>query len=146
MDFTASPAADFARRPLHAAIAPLAAALLFAALVTDIAYLKTVTVQWENFSVWLLTGGLLLTLVTAILLLFDLIAQRGVARVAWAPFLAGVVAALLSLVNVFVHSRDAYTAVAPSGVLLSAVVAVLLAVMGWNGWAMTTSARVAASR
>jgi uncharacterized membrane protein len=47
-------------------------------------------------------------------------------------------AALLSLLNVFVHSRDAWTSVVPQGLELSVVVAVCLAIIGWRGWSVTT--------
>jgi uncharacterized membrane protein len=43
---------------------------------------------------------------------------------------------LLSLLNAFVHSRDGYTAVVPQGLCLSAIVTVLLLVIGWRGWSL----------
>jgi uncharacterized membrane protein len=46
-------------------------------------------------------------------------------------------AALLSLLNVFIHSRDAWTSVVPQGLILSIVVAVCLTIIGWRGWSVT---------
>jgi uncharacterized membrane protein len=46
------------------------------------------------------------------------------------------VAALLSVLNAFIHSRDGYTAVVPQGLALSAIVAVLLLAAGWRGWSL----------
>ena len=43
---------------------------------------------------------------------------------------------VLSIINVFVHSRDAYTSVVPTGLILSALVVLILLVTGWNGWDM----------
>jgi uncharacterized membrane protein len=43
---------------------------------------------------------------------------------------------VLSIINAFVHSRDAYTSVVPTGLILSSVVVLILLVTGWNGWAM----------
>jgi uncharacterized membrane protein len=35
-----------------------------------------------------------------------------------------------------IHTRDAYTSVVPSGVVLSALTVAILAVTGWNGWTL----------
>jgi uncharacterized membrane protein len=57
-------------------------------------------------------------------------------------------AALLSFLNAFVHSRDGTTAVMPQGLALSAIVALLLLVIGWRGWSVGTArpARLVAPR
>jgi uncharacterized membrane protein len=39
----------------------------------------------------------------------------------------------LSLINVFVHSRDGYTAVVPTGIVLSGVVVLIMMITGWIG-------------
>jgi uncharacterized membrane protein len=44
------------------------------------------------------------------------------------------IAALLSLVNAFVHSRDAWTSVEPDGIWLSGISALLLLIVGVRGW------------
>jgi uncharacterized membrane protein len=46
-------------------------------------------------------------------------------------------AAILSIVNVLVHTRDAWTSVVPTGITLSAIVAALLLVAGIRGWSAT---------
>ena len=54
---------------------------------------------------------------------------------AWPHALVSLAAALLSVVNAFVHSRDGYTAVVPEGLTLSAIVVVLMLIatlLGWN--------------
>jgi len=48
----------------------------------------------------------------------------------------------LSLINAFVHSRDAYTSVVPTGLILSASVVVILLFTGWMGWSMVYRQRV----
>ena len=126
-----------ARPPAHAVIVPLAAGCFFAALVADVIYLKTAGVQWETFSVWLIVFGLVLTAVSALVLLLDVLVGGRRLTLAWGPFLAGALAAVLSIVNVFVHSRDGYTAVAGAGITLSVVVALILLFMGWNRWTLT---------
>jgi uncharacterized membrane protein len=53
---------------------------------------------------------------------------------------------VLALLNVFVHSRDGYTAVVPTGLTLSAcVVAILLIFMVTGSWTLTTPRRGARS-
>ena len=69
-----------------------------------------------------------------IALLVDLVFRRRSFRPAWFRLLICVIGALLSLINAFVHSRDGYTAVVPSGLTLSAIVAVIVVVLGCYGW------------
>jgi uncharacterized membrane protein len=126
---------------IHARLMPVGAALLMAALVTDLAYLKTVSVEWETFSVWLIAGGLVIAGVAALGLLVDLIAFRRRFKVSWLLLLCAVVAVLLSILNAFVHSRDGYTAVQPTGLTLSIIVTALLIVLGINGWSVLRVAR-----
>ena len=130
------------RRPLllHPPLVSAAAALLIAAFVTDYMYYATALMQWANFSAWLITGGLAVALVAAILLLIDvLLGHTGLLH--RLEFTGLVFVALLSIFNAFVHSRDAWTSVIPQGIAISAVVAILLAAMSFRGWAVT-SARV----
>ena len=122
-----------ARHSLHGRIVPLGAGLLIAAFLTDLLYWRTVEVQWETFSVWLITGGLLLAAISGLALLVDILFRRG--RVISLPmFVLFTAAVVLSIFNVFVHSRDGYTAVVPSGLWLSAVVTLLLILAGVGGW------------
>ncbi|PIK73709.1 hypothetical protein CS379_06895, partial [Methylobacterium frigidaeris] len=46
------------------------------------------------------------------------------------------------LVNAFVHSRDGWTSVVPTGLILSGLVVLILCVTGWLGWAMVYRHRV----
>ena len=121
--------------PLHAILIPFGAALLVAALVTDVLYVKTVSTQWETFSIWLITGGLIIAAISALALLVDIV-SGATRRIAWRKFGLFALAVVLSTVNAFVHSRDGYTAVVPSGIILSAIVTVLLVAGAWGGWSL----------
>lgn len=123
------------RAPLHPGLIASSATLLITAFVTDVVYWQTSLFQWNNFSAWLLTFGLVVAAIAAIALLVDL-ALRRVRRIAWLRFAGLTGAALLSLLNAFVHSRDAYTAVVPEGIALSTVVTILLLVVGVGGWTL----------
>lgn len=126
-----------ARRPLlHPPLIAGGATLLVGALATDIFYSQTADMQWANFSVWLITAGLLLALLAGLAILVDILDGRA-GPISWVHFTALAGAALLSLLNVFVHSRDAWTSVVPQGLMLSVVVAVCLMLIGWRGWSVT---------
>ena len=121
---------------LHPFFISLGGTLLMAALFTDFMYSSNGLMQWSNFSGWLITGGLVLALVSAIILLVE-VALRRAGTIRWLDFMLLAVAAVLSIVNVLVHTRDAWTSVVPTGITLSAIVTVLLLVVGMRGWTVT---------
>lgn len=114
-------------------LAPYPIACFTGALVTDIVYWRSLDVQWENFSAWLITAGLFLAAVAAIGGIIDLLTGRRAYRLGWPHAVGYVLAVAVSFVNILVHSRDAYTAVVPTGITLSAVVVVILIITGWLG-------------
>ncbi|HEY2661798.1 MAG TPA: DUF2231 domain-containing protein [Caulobacteraceae bacterium] len=125
------------RSLLHPGFIGAGSALLIAACASDATYCQTAIWQWANFSVWLIAAGLVLALVAAIFLVIDFVSGRA-GQISWIPFLLVAAAALLSLLNVFVHSRDAWTSVVPQGIGLSAVVTALLLITAIRGWTVTT--------
>ncbi len=124
--------------PLHRGLIASAAILLIAALGTDYTYYVTSLWQWANFSAWLIVGGLVVLLVAAVFLVLDFVIGRAHRLDGFSFILLGT-AALLSVINAFVHSRDAWTSVVPQGLLLSAVSALLLLVLGGRGWTLASS-------
>ncbi|MBW7966142.1 DUF2231 domain-containing protein [Bradyrhizobium sp. BR 10261] len=125
------------RSLLHPGFIGAGSTLLIAGLATDIMYWNTSNWQWANSSTWLIAAGLVLALFAAIILIIDFLTSRA-GRINWVPFLLVAAAALLSLVNVFVHSRDAWTSVVPQGISLSAIVTILLLMAAATGWRVTT--------
>ena len=124
------------RLPMHPRIIGLGATSLIGAFATDVAYAQSELFQWENFSIWLITIGLALAAVAAVALVFDAVRHR-ITAIDWPRFCGFSGATLLSILNALVHSRDAYTAVVPQGVVLSAIVtAILLALGWWHGWSV----------
>jgi uncharacterized membrane protein len=126
------------RTPLHPFFVGLGGALLIAALFTDYMYATNSLSQWANFSVWLITGGLVLALIATIFLVIDVALGRAGA-IRWLDFGLIVAAAILSLVNVFVHTRDAWSSVVPTGITLSTIVTILLLAAGLRGWCLTAA-------
>jgi uncharacterized membrane protein len=57
-------------------------------------------------------------------------------RAAWIHVVGNVTALVLSIINALVHTRDAYTSVVPTGLILSTLVVLILLVTGWNGWSL----------
>jgi uncharacterized membrane protein len=123
-------------RLLHPPLIAAGASLLIAAFVTDYMYYTTALMQWANFSAWLIAGGLVIALVAAIFLLIDFFLGHA-GRILWIEFIGLVVVTILSIANVLIHSRDAWTSVVPQGISISAIVAALLLVMGFRGWSVT---------
>ena len=124
-------------RTIHPMLVPFPVAYFTAALVTDLAYWRTDEVMWERFSVWLIAGGLVMAALVGIAAVIDLAFGRQ--KPAWLRALSYMAAVLISLLNVFVHSRDGYTAVVPTGLTLSAIVVVILLSFARSAtWSLTT--------
>jgi uncharacterized membrane protein len=121
---------------LHSGFVGAGSALLIAAFVTDLMYYRTSLMQWANFSAWLIVFGLVIALIAAVLLVLDFVLGRA-GRMNWFHFILVTAAVLLSLLNVLVHSRDAWTSVVPQGLVLSAIVTLLLLIAGFGGWSIT---------
>jgi uncharacterized membrane protein len=130
--------ARIGHHPIHAMLVPIPVVCFVGTLVTDIAYWYTANMQWANFSAWLLSVGLIVSGLAVVAGLIDFFGDRGIRRLrpAWIHAGGNAVALVLSIINIFVHSRDAYTSVVPTGLILSALVVLILLVTGWNGAAL----------
>jgi uncharacterized membrane protein len=119
------------RRPLHRMLVSFSAAYFAGALVTDLVYWQMPDVVWERFSIWLITAGLIVAGLAIIAYAIDLAASRQIDRPAWPRVVGYALAVVLSLLNALVHSRDGYTAVVPTGLMLSGLVVVVLLLTAW---------------
>lgn len=126
-----------ARLLLHPGMIGAGAALLIAGFVSDVEYYRTSIWQWANFAAWLIVLGLVVALVATVALVSDAVMRRA-GPINWPQFGLVAAAALLSVLNALVHSRDAWTSVVPLGVALSGVVTVLLLIAGVRGWRVTS--------
>src|SRR3954465_13617444 len=113
-------------RPIHRMLVSFSVAYFVGALVTDLAYWQMPDVMWERFSIWLIAAGLIVAGLATIAYVIDLAGGRRIDRPAWPRMVGYALAVLLALTNAFVHSRDGYTAVLPTGLTLSALVVVVL--------------------
>src|SRR5260370_18790198 len=131
----------FSGDPFHPIPVSFPIAYFPAAFVTDLAYWQTAAVLWETFSDWLITAGLVTAGLAVIAFVIDFVGGKRSRTLAW-PHAAGyALAVLLSLLNAFVHSRDGYTAVVPTGLMLSGLVVVILLITGWMGRALIARRR-----
>lgn len=118
--------------PLHAILLAGTVPLFLGALLSDITYFQTYQIQWSNFASWLIAGGLVFCGLAVLFALVNLIrADRKAGRpVIYLVLL--VVTFALGLVNAFEHAKDAFASM-PSGLILSALTTLLIAVTAWLG-------------
>jgi|HubBroStandDraft_4_1064222.scaffolds.fasta_scaffold11111_2 uncharacterized membrane protein len=131
----------FSGEPIHPILVSFPIAYFTAAFVTDLAYWRTAAVLWETFSDWLITAGLVMAGFAVIAFVVDLLRGKRSHTLAWPHAVGYALAVLLSLLNAFVHSRDGYTAVVPTGLTLSGAVVVILLITGWAGRALIARRR-----
>jgi uncharacterized membrane protein len=129
-------------RPIHKMLVSFSAAYFTGALITDLVYWHMPDVLWERFSIWLIVAGLVMAGFGTVAYVFDLAAGRRIDRPAWPRAVGYALAVLLSVINAFVHSRDGYTAVVPTGLMLSGLVVAILILTAWVGMALANRHRV----
>jgi uncharacterized membrane protein len=129
-------------RPFHKVPALFSAAYFAGALVTDLVYWQMPDVMWERFSIWLIAAGLVMAGIASAAYVVDLAVRTRIDRPAWPGATGYALAVLLALVNAFVHSRDGYTAVVPTGLMLSGLVVVVLLVTPWVSMAFANRDRI----
>jgi len=120
--------------PLYPVLAPFAVAFFLGAFVTDLAYWCAPDATWETFSVWLITAGVVMAGLSMMAGLIDFVGRRrnSVLTPVWPRLLATAVAFVLAFINAFIHSRDGYTAVVPTGLILSGLVVVIMLCTTWT--------------
>lgn len=130
--------ARIAGHPIHALLVPIPITCFVGTFVTDLVYWKTANMQWANMSAWLLFVGLAVSVLAALAGLMDFLGDRRIRalRPAWIHGLGNALALVLAIFNFFIHSRDAYTSVVPTGLILSGLVVLILLVTAWMGGEM----------
>lgn len=112
---------------LHAPFLAVAVTCFVATVVVDLCYQGSDgNLLWLNSSTWLLAAGVAFGVVAFVIMLID--AVRGLNGL---PALLLFVTLIEELFNSLIHARDGWTAVVPTGFLLSIVGAVLALLTGW---------------
>lgn len=114
---------------IYGLLNPIPFGCFVAALVFDILYVRTGVMLWDKGAAWLIAFGLLFAIVPRLLNLVSvwITSRRLATGTDRLDFLLNFVAIVVAIFNAFVHSRDAY-AVVPTGVWLSVITVVLLAI------------------
>lgn len=130
--------------PLHPMLVPFPIVCFIGALLTDLAYYGSANIMWSNFSIWLITGGLVMGGLAALTGIIDYAGDKRVreARPATAHMIINISVFVIELVNAFVHSRDGWTSVVPTGMTLSIISVLLLAISAWLGGSLVYKHRV----
>jgi uncharacterized membrane protein len=128
-------------------LVPIPIVCFIGALVTDITYYVSAQMMWADFSSWLLIVGLVFGVLAAIAGLTDFLTNRLIRSQApaWPHLLGNLGVLILAFFNVLIHTRDAWTSVVPTGLILSIVTVLILPVTGWLGWALVYRHRVGVS-
>jgi uncharacterized membrane protein len=113
-------------------------------LLTDLAYWFSGEMMWADFSAWLVTAGVITGFLAAIVGLVDFVGDRRVRAQApaWPHLIGNAIVLVFATINMLVHSRDAWTSIVPTGIILSAVVVLILLFTGWMGGSMVYRHRV----
>ena len=132
------------RHPIHPMLVPIPIACFVGVLLTDLTYWWSTDMMWAGIfrlagerrrDRWLYRrqGGLI-----------DFISNRAIRaqRPAWPHAIGNVLLLILATLNMFIHSRDAWTSVVPWGLALSALVVLILIFTVWMGQAMVYRDRV----
>jgi uncharacterized membrane protein len=99
-----------------------------------VAYWRTSDIQWADFSAWRLAIGMILGCLSLIVELIHIFSRRQLASRGWWGVGVLVIALAIALANNFIHARDGWTSVVPSGLILSVITVALM---------MATSAMIA---
>src|SRR6185437_11839249 len=122
--------AQIARHPIHPMLVPVPIVCFIGALLTDIAYYVTAEMMWADFSSWLLVVGVVFGVLAAIAGLVDFLGNRLIRTQtpAWLHLIGNLLVLVLSFFNALIHTRDAWTSVVPTGLILSVIVVLILPV------------------
>ncbi|MBW3549298.1 MAG: DUF2231 domain-containing protein [Proteobacteria bacterium] len=123
------------KHPIHPMLVVFPIAFLGTMLLTDLAWLLLREEFWAVVSFWLNIGGLVMGVVAGAFGMGDFLILREVRNhvSAWSHFIAAVMLLALAAAGVWLRWPDPVAAVWPWGLLLSAVTAGAVMVVGWLG-------------
>ena len=121
--------------PIHPMLVGFPIAFLNGALATDLVYCWLRDDFWATASFYLLVAGVATALAAALFGFTDFFGDGRIRALshAWQHMLANFTAVLISAANLFLRLGDPELIIVPTGLALSAIVALLLVFSGWRG-------------
>jgi uncharacterized membrane protein len=129
MNLRPEPHRSIVAESIYGLLNPIPFGCFVAALIFDIIYSNSAVMLWDKGAAWLIVFGLLFAVVPRLVNLTQvwITSRRSATRADKLDFWLNLFAILVSIINAFVHSRDAY-AVVPTGLWLSAGAVILLSI------------------
>jgi uncharacterized membrane protein len=129
MSLRPDPRRSIVAESIYGLLNPIPFGCFVAALIFDVIYSKSATMQWDKGAAWLIVFGLLFAIVPRLVNLTQIwiTSRRSATLAEKLDFWLNLFAIVAAIVNAFVHSRDAY-AVVPTGLWLSACTVLLLSI------------------
>lgn len=130
---------SIAGHPIHPIIVIFPVAFLSGAAGADIGYWLTEDFFWARAAIWLIGLGGLAGILAALIGIVDFVRVPRVRKrtAGWAHMLINVAALVLTFVNFGLRLGNPVINIIPIGIIISLVVASLLAVGGWYGGELT---------
>ncbi len=124
-----------AGHPLHPLIVTFPIAFLSGAFGADLGYWFTHDPFWAKAALWLIGSGFIAGLVAALTGMLDFLRIKRVKKrsAGWIHMFGNMTAMILTLVNLILRWNNFEEAILPFGLILSTIVASLLAIAGWFG-------------
>jgi uncharacterized membrane protein len=124
-----------AKHPLHPLIVTFPIAFLSGAAGADLGYWLTGDYFWARAAIWLIGAGFISGLVAALTGMLDFLRIDRVRKrsAGWIHMSGNIAAMALTLANWALRWNNVEGAILPIGLIISVVVASLLAITGWFG-------------
>jgi uncharacterized membrane protein len=131
----APPAGAAAGQSCYAVLIAFPVVCFTLALLTDLAYFRTLNLMWAEFSAWLLLAGIVFAALAALTGAIEYFLHRGSIDldVAWAHAIGNVAVLIIAFFNNLIHARDGWTSVVPWGIALSALTVLVIIVTASYG-------------
>lgn len=130
--------------PIHPMLVPFPIGFLVGAFLSDVAYWLTLDAFFATATLYLLGVALVFAALAAVAGFTDFFGDRRVRGLPAARrhMVGNLSAVILALVNFVLRLGNAESAVLPTGLILSAVVALILVYTGWQGGELVFRHRV----
>lgn len=127
------------QHPLHPMVVVFPISFLMFTVVSDAVFWWRGDAFWALVSFWLSAAGLTIGVLAALLGLADFMLMKQVRQhvAAWSHMIVGIMVLSLAAANVQLRWDDPVTAVLPWGIVVSAVLALMVVIVGWLGGTLT---------